>query len=81
MHVGSEGADPQGRYADCCVLLLQGGAEVETADTTYGRTAAHWAVYYQREDILTVLLEAGKVNTSNNTKELFYSLSSTIIGS
>jgi len=44
--------------------LIQGGAELDIADTSYGRTAAHWAVYYQRDDILRLLIEAGEIFTT-----------------
>ena len=56
----SESSQLSGRHVECCALLVQAGAELEIADTTYGRTAAHWAVYYHRDDILSVLIEAGK---------------------
>ena len=65
--VGSEGSNPNGRYADCCTLLIQGGAELETVDTSYGRTAAHWAVYYHRDDVLSVLIEGGENDVSDHT--------------
>ena len=57
---GTTDPTPTSRHVECCTLLIQGGAELEIADTTYGRTAAHWAVYYHRDDILSVLIEAGK---------------------
>ena len=59
---GSEGYNPYARYAECCSLLAQQGAVLETADTSYGRTAAHWSIYYHRDDILAVLIEAGEDN-------------------
>ena len=40
-------------------MLVQSGIYLDTADLTYGRTAAHWATYYHREDILTELIIAG----------------------
>ncbi len=54
-----------GRYMECCSLLIQGGAELEIADTIYGRTAAHWAVYYHRNDILATLIESGESQWPN----------------
>ena len=41
-------------------MLVQYGVLLETADITYGRTAAHWAVYYLREDILVELIILGE---------------------
>ena len=41
-------------------MLVQYGVLLETADITYGRTAAHWAVYYLSEDILVELIILGE---------------------
>ena len=53
------GANPDGLHLEVCQMLVQSGAYLDTADLTYGRTAAHWATYYHREDILTELIIAG----------------------
>ena len=58
--IGTAEAAHLGQYAECCSLLVQCGAELETSDTSNGRTASHWAVYYHRSDILAVLIDAGK---------------------
>ena len=59
IHVGT-GANPEGFYPETCQLLLQTpGLRLDTADLTYGRTAAHWAVAYQRHDLLEQLITAG----------------------
>ena len=54
-------ANPNGLYAETCrVLIQQCNVALETPDVTYGRTAAHWATYYHRDDILAELIIAGK---------------------
>ena len=53
------GANPDGLHLEVCQMLVQSGVYLDTADLTYGRTAAHWATYYHREDILTELIIAG----------------------
>ena len=40
-------------------MLLETGIYLESADTTYGRTAAHWAAYNQLSDILMLLMMTG----------------------
>lgn len=52
---------PKGRHVDVVKVLIRAGISLAVADTSYGRTALHWAVHYDREDILTELLIAGKV--------------------
>ena len=51
--------NPGGHYVETCQLLVQYGIQLETADQTHGRTAAHWTVYYHVDDILTELIIAG----------------------
>ena len=41
------------------MLIHQCGVVLETPDVNYGRTAAHWATYYHRDDILEELIIAG----------------------
>ena len=53
------GANPVGLHLEMCKMLVQSGVYLDTPDLTYGRTAAHWATYYHREDILTELIIAG----------------------
>ncbi len=53
------GVNPSGGYLEVCQLLVQSGAILETPDTTYGRTATHWAVYYHLADILVELIISG----------------------
>ena len=57
--VAGTGANPVGLHMEVCQMLVQSGVYLDTADLTYGRTAAHWATYYHREDILTELIIAG----------------------
>ena len=57
--VAGTGANPDGLHLEVCQMLVQSGVYMDTADLTYGRTAAHWATYYHREDILTELIIAG----------------------
>lgn len=48
-------------YEHCVKLLLQLPAlYLDTVDTVYGRTAAHWAVYYKRHDLLLQLIMTGQ---------------------
>lgn len=59
MCVGT-GANPDGMYVETVQLLLQVSAQpLDTVDTKYGRTAAHWAVFYKRHDLLAQLIYAG----------------------
>lgn len=59
VYVGA-GASSDGMYVETVQLLLQvPGQPVDTVDTKYGRTAAHWAVYYKRHDLLAQLIYAG----------------------
>lgn len=55
---------PKGRYLDVVKVLIRAGVSLAVADTSYGRTALHWTVYYDKEDILTELLIAGKIYPS-----------------
>ena len=41
------------------MLIQECGVALETPDIQYGRTAAHWATYYHRDDILGELIIAG----------------------
>lgn len=41
-------------------MLLQAGIHPESVDATYGRTSAHWAAFCKQDDILKLLLAAGK---------------------
>lgn len=52
--------NPKGRYLDVVKVLVRVGISLAVADVSYGRTALHWAVQYDREDILTELLIVGK---------------------
>lgn len=54
--------NPKGRYLDVVKVLVRAGISLAVAETSYGRTALHWTVHYDREDILTELLAAGKVD-------------------
>ena len=54
--------NPKGRYLDVVKVLIRAGISLAVADITYGRTVLHWTVHYDREDILTELLAAGKVH-------------------
>lgn len=59
VHVGT-GANPGGLYVETVQLLLQVPAQpLDTVDTKYGRTVAHWAVFYKRHDLLVQLIIAG----------------------
>ena len=63
MHVvisAGSNAYPKGRHLDVVKVLTRAGISLSVADISYGRTALHWAVHYDREDILTELLIAGK---------------------
>ncbi len=64
------GVNPAGNYLEVCRLLIQSGAVLETPDTTYGRTAAHWAVYYHIADILVELILSGIAILSSGGLEL-----------
>ena len=48
--------NPKGRYLDVVKVLTRAGISLAVADINYGRTALHWAVYYNKEDILIELL-------------------------
>ena len=52
-------SNPRGQYLEVVQMLLETGIYLESADTTYGRTAAHWAAYNQLSDILTLLMMTG----------------------
>ena len=52
---------PKGQHLDVVKVLTRAGISLAVADVTYGRTALHWAVHYDREDILTELLITGKI--------------------
>ena len=54
--------NPKGRYLDVVKVLVRVGISLAVADVSYGRTALHWAVQYDREDILTEFLIAGKLS-------------------
>lgn len=58
----------QGCYETCQLLIEAGGAVLNlmNADTTYGRTAAHWAVQYKQHQILDMLIQAGKWGRSGH---------------
>lgn len=54
------GANSEGMYVETVQLLLQVSPQpLDTVDTKYGRTAAHWAVFYKRHDLLAQLIYAG----------------------
>ena len=58
--IAGTGVNPDGLYPETLQLLLQmPGLDLHTADTSYGRTAAHWAVFYKRHDLLVQLILAG----------------------
>lgn len=59
LYIGTE-VNPGGHYLETCQLLVQYGIQLETADLSNGRTAAHWATYYHRDDILAELIIAGQ---------------------
>ena len=40
-------------------VLIQAGCDLSLVDQQYGRSAAHWAAFYHREDIFTELIIAG----------------------
>ena len=40
-------------------VLIQAGCDLSLVDRQYGRSAAHWAAFYHREDIFTELIIAG----------------------
>ncbi|XP_065891781.1 inversin-B-like isoform X2 [Dysidea avara] len=50
--------NPKGRYLDVVKVLVRVGISLAVADVSYGRTALHWAVQYDLDDILTELLIA-----------------------
>lgn len=59
VYVGT-GANSEGMYVETVQLLLQVSPQpLDTVDTKYGRTAAHWAVFYKRHDLLAQLIYAG----------------------
>ncbi len=58
MYAGTE-VNPSGHYLETCQLLVKYGISLESADVSNGRTAAHWATYYHRDDILSELMFAG----------------------
>ena len=61
MHVvisAGSNAYPKGQHLDVVKVLTRAGISLSVADISYGRTALHRAVYYNREDILTELLKA-----------------------
>ena len=41
------------------MLISECGVALEISDAEHGRTAAHWATYYHRDDILAELIIAG----------------------
>ena len=41
------------------MLIQECGVALESPDIEHGRTAAHWATYYHRDDILVELIVAG----------------------
>ena len=49
------------------MLINECGVALETPDIEHGRTAAHWATYYHKDDILAELIIAGtcKLTTLN----------------
>ena len=53
--------NPKGLYLDVVKVLVRAGISLSEVDSNYGRTVLHWAVYYDRDDILTELLIVGKV--------------------
>ena len=50
---------PLGQYADTCGLLIQAGVLLDAVDEVYGRTAAHWAAYYDQFELLDILMQGG----------------------
>ena len=56
------GVNPAGFYPETLQLLLQSPTvlPLDTVDTDYGRTAAHWAVFYKAHDLLLQLMLAGQ---------------------
>ena len=56
-------ANPEGLYPETLQLLLQSpsGPRLDAVDTNFGRTTAHWAVFYKRHDLLLQLMMAGTV--------------------
>ena len=59
MHCVVGSAESAGQHAECCQVLLDVGATPEFADAIEGRTALHWAVVVEREDVVSQLLVAG----------------------
>ena len=59
--------NPDGQYLEVCQLLIQYGVVLESVDHAYSRTAAHWSVYYHRDDILGELIIAGIATHSLQT--------------
>jgi ankyrin repeat protein len=53
------GTKLQGDYYNVVNMLLEGGADTNSVDATYNRTAAHWAAYCKQSDILFLLMSAG----------------------
>ena len=59
LYIGTS-PNPSGLYVETCRVLIQEcGVTLETPDVEHGRTAAHWATYYHRDDILAELIIAG----------------------
>lgn len=58
----AEGSSTTQGCFEICQMLIQAGAvgNLTSADTAYGRTAAHWAVHYRQHQILDLLIQAGK---------------------
>ena len=59
LHTGTS-PNPSGLYVETChVLISECGVALNIPDAEHGRTAAHWATYYHRDDILAELIIAG----------------------
>lgn len=65
MHCVVGSAEATGQHSECCQVLLDIGASPAFADVTEGRTALHWAAAVEREDIVSLLLAAGKQTDEN----------------
>ena len=50
------------------MLIHECGVALETPDIEHGRTAAHWATYYHKDDILAELIIAGRLTTCHGIK-------------
>lgn len=60
--IAGTGVNPDGLYPEVLQLLLETRLiDLDTVDTVYGRTAAHWAVVYKRHDLLLQLMSAGEL--------------------